>query len=75
MTDTAVGIGGFPITEDKMISNEFNLYTPPKYYKDISNIQSLVVYPHGQPGVYGVPYQVICQPPQLLGVKFKLMWF
>ena len=59
MTDTAVGIGGLPLTEDKLISNEFNLYTPVKYYKNISNIQSLIVYPQTQVGEYGIPYQVM----------------
>ena len=52
-----LGVGGFGANEERLISSEFDLFTPEKYYKDVSRIIQLVVRPQAQGGQNNIPYQ------------------
>ena len=57
MVDSSLGAGGFTANEDKLISNEFNLFSRIKYYKDVSRIFPIIMRPQSSAaGNQGVPY-------------------
>lgn len=56
MTESALGAGGYTTNEDKLISNEFNLFSKQKLYRDVSRIFPIVMWPQHQAGTNGIPY-------------------
>lgn len=58
MNESALGIGGMAVSEDKLISNEFNLYSQVRYFKDIKSIITQRVDHQSVAGISGLPYQV-----------------
>lgn len=53
-----LGVGGYGTNEERLLSSEFDLFTPQQYYKDVVKTIPLIVRPQAQGGQNNIPYQL-----------------